>query len=174
MKPGVPFHPLSSSLLSDCAQLCPVWFLLLARSPPIVVVQGGAPPLQPVGETENKKQRKIVMAASSWWLPCFPASYTAVLCSLSPGGTSSWKAIAELATCWEARGFVCFVQSRTDKGKVAVLKHAAGMSDVAQGSAGLLQPVEGRCPLAQSCGWWQPPSSCVSGAGLCGPCPQCS
>lgn len=115
--------------------------------------------MQPLGETENKTQRKVVVAARSLWLPCFPASYTAVLCSLSPGVTWSWRATAELATCWEARGFVCFVWSRADKGKVVLLElvfprdpraqHAAGVSHMAQGSAGLLQPVEGRYPSAQ-------------------------
>lgn len=39
---------------------------------------------------------------------------------------------------------------------------AGGVSDTAQRSAGLLQPVEGRYPLAQSWGWKQPfPPVCL-------------
>lgn len=70
------------------SQLClaVAWeFLLLPRSLPTAVVQGGAP-LAASGWRQNKNQRKVVVAARSLWLPCFPASYIAVLCSLSLRG----------------------------------------------------------------------------------------
>lgn len=59
---------------------------------------GRSPSCSPVGETEKKNQRKVVVAARSLWLPCFPASYIAVLCSLSLRGIWSWRAVAELGT----------------------------------------------------------------------------
>lgn len=70
-------------------------------------------------ETENKNQRKVVVAARSWWLSCFPASYTAVLRSLSSEGTSSSKAVTELTTCWEVGAFAAF---RVEQTRMALLE----------------------------------------------------
>lgn len=82
----------------------------------------GRSPSRSQWERQNKNQRKVVVAARSLWLPCFPASYIAVTLTLLTysKGYLLLEGSSRAGNFSRKPNFVCLVCSRADKGKVFV------------------------------------------------------
>lgn len=96
--------------------------------------------MQPSGrDRKQKKQRKVVVAARSLWLPCVPASYTAVLCSCSPGGQEQNPQLVGKPEALSAS-----VEVEQPRGRCSHSPKIPSMlwlCQPGQGVAGLLQPL---------------------------------